>query len=58
MRAGYGINRITVWRWLNQKPDFPRPVALSERVRRWRLSEIEAWETARERVKGQAVAAE
>lgn len=57
LAARYAINRVTIWRWLSDKPDFPRPVALSERVRRWRLSEIEAWEAARERVKGHAVAA-
>ncbi|MDJ0857452.1 MAG: AlpA family phage regulatory protein [Dinoroseobacter sp.] len=45
----YKINRATVWRWLNQKPDFPRPVALSDRVRRWRQSEIIKWEQEREK---------
>ena len=46
----WGVNRATVWRWLQTKHDFPKPVALSERVRRWRSSEIAVWERARERV--------
>lgn len=43
----YGVSRITVWRWHKVKPDFPRVIKLSEGCARWRLSEIEAWESSR-----------
>ncbi|MDU8929678.1 AlpA family phage regulatory protein [Alisedimentitalea sp. MJ-SS2] len=49
----YNINRVTVWRWLQSKPRFPKPVALSERVRRWRLSEIIKWEATCSKVTAQ-----
>lgn len=42
----YSVNRVTIWRWLKERPGFPRPVALSQRVRRWRLEEIQDWESA------------
>ncbi|KRS18859.1 helix-turn-helix transcriptional regulator [Roseovarius indicus] len=41
----YGIARPTVWRWHREKPDFPRVVRLSGRCARWKLSDIEAWES-------------
>ena len=42
----YGVSRTTPWDWARLKPDFPQPVKLSERITRWRLDEIEAWEAA------------
>lgn len=43
----YGVHRATAWRWARTDPAFPAPVSLSPGCTRWRLSEIEAWETAR-----------
>lgn len=42
----WNVHRTTPWDWCNTKPDFPKPVKLSERVTRWRSDEIEAWEAA------------
>lgn len=41
----YQIGRTTLWRWENGEPQngFPRPLAISTR-KRWRLSDLEAWE--------------
>jgi prophage regulatory protein len=41
----FGISRVTVWRWRKTDPAFPAPITLSAGCVRWRLSEIEAWET-------------
>lgn len=46
LMARWGVSRNTVWRWARDRPDLPRPVRLSPGCTRWRLSEIEAWETA------------
>jgi predicted DNA-binding transcriptional regulator AlpA len=45
--ARYGVHRMTPWRWLKSDPTFPKPVKLSPGCTRWKLSEIEAWETAK-----------
>lgn len=43
----YGVHRSTLWRWLKNDTDFPKPVALSPGCTRWRLIELEAWENKR-----------
>lgn len=45
--ARYSVTRPTVWRWLKTNPTFPRPISLSPGCTRWKLAEIEAWESAR-----------
>lgn len=47
LAARFGVNPSTIWRWV-QAGSFPKPVSLSPGCTRWRLAEIEAWETARE----------
>ncbi|MGK0225111.1 MAG: prophage regulatory protein [Limisphaerales bacterium] len=42
----YGVSRQTPWGWLKKDSSFPKPVKLSPGCTRWRLSELEAWETA------------
>lgn len=42
----YGIARPTVWRWHRERPEFPRAIRLTPGCTRWKLSDIEAWETA------------
>ncbi len=46
----YGVARNTVWRWQRERDDFPRAISLSPGCRRWKLSEIEAWETEQKSV--------
>lgn len=46
LAARWGVVRQTPWDWTKSKPNFPQPVKLSERCTRWRLDEIEAWESA------------
>jgi len=42
----FSVSRATIWRWVaNGK--FPKPVKLSEGCTRWRLSDVEAFETER-----------
>ena len=43
----YGVSRQTPWGWLKKDLDFPKPVSLSPGCTRWRLAELEAWETAK-----------
>ena len=41
----YNVSRQTVWRWHRENPEFPRAISLSPGCTRWKLSEIEAWES-------------
>lgn len=45
----YSVTRNTIWTW-SREGDFPTPHKLSERCSRWRLDEIEAWESERQGV--------
>ncbi|MEJ8846382.1 helix-turn-helix transcriptional regulator [Variovorax rhizosphaerae] len=38
-----GIGNTTLWRWVNERPDFPRPIKLGPRVTVFRLDELIAW---------------
>lgn len=40
----YGISRVTVWRWVSDG-DFPKPVKFSSGCSRWRILDLEKWET-------------
>ena len=42
----FAVSRQTIWRWV-QRGHFPKPVALSPGVTRWRLADVEKWEQAR-----------
>ncbi len=39
----YSVNISTLWRWTVQG-DFPKPVQLGGRVKRWSLQELESFE--------------
>lgn len=41
----YGVHKMTPYRWLKTEPTFPKPIQLTTGCTRWRLSEVEAWET-------------
>jgi prophage regulatory protein len=41
-----GVSRPTVWRW-TREGNFPRPVRLGPATTRWRLADIEEWETGK-----------
>lgn len=47
--ARYGVGRASVWRWLKADLTFPKPFKLSPGCARWRLADLEAWETEREK---------
>lgn len=47
LAARYSVHRTTPWRWAKSDPTFPKPVTLTPGCTRWKLSEIEAWETSR-----------
>ena len=42
--ARFGVSKDSIWRW-RREGDFPRPVKLGGRTTRWRLSDIEEWES-------------
>ena len=44
----YGIHRTTVWRWVS-KGLLPRPVQLTAGCTRWKLPEVEAHDSEREK---------
>lgn len=37
------ISNTTLWRWVRERPDFPRPTKLSAKVTVFKLSELVAW---------------
>lgn len=42
----FGMSKDTIWRWKrNHSQDFPRPVKLCGNTTRWRLADIEEWES-------------
>jgi len=43
----YGVHHLTPRRWLKTDPTFPKPIRLTPGCTRWKLSDIEAWETAK-----------
>ncbi|MBU0641858.1 MAG: AlpA family phage regulatory protein [Alphaproteobacteria bacterium] len=47
LAARFSVHRSTPWRWAKTEPGFPQPVKLGPQCSRWKLSEIEAWESAR-----------
>ena len=42
----FNVQRQTIWRWVAQG-DFPKPVKLSPRCTRWRLSSVLEFERRR-----------
>ena len=45
----YGVSRNTIWRWAKEGR-LPSPVKLGPGVTRWRLADIEQWESEREAI--------
>jgi prophage regulatory protein len=43
-----GIGRSTLYKWASERPGFPRPVNLSQRVTVFRLDELAAWRNAQQ----------
>lgn len=41
-----GISRVTVYRWIRERPDFPRPIHLSSRCTVFDQDELSAWRDA------------
>lgn len=42
------ISKNSVWRWVRTRPDFPKPIKLGAACTRFKLSDIEAFETTLE----------
>lgn len=50
LKARYGIDRVTAWRWSrDQKNGFPKAIRLSPNISVYDASEIEAWFTLQRR---------
>jgi prophage regulatory protein len=47
----YQVKRGTVWRWLNEG-NFPAPVKLSPGCTRWRVEDLQRWESEKARSTG------
>lgn len=43
----YDTSRNTVWRW-TREGKLPKPVRLSNGTTRWKLSDLERWESSQE----------
>jgi len=41
-----GIGESTLWRWAQQRPDFPKPRKLGPRTTVWDVPELIAWRDA------------
>tara|TARA_R110000751_G_scaffold137830_3_gene241308 strand:+ start:1532 stop:1729 length:198 start_codon:yes stop_codon:yes gene_type:complete len=44
--ARYSVSVNSVWRWTSQRDDFPKPIKLGLGCTRWRLSDLEAFESS------------
>lgn len=42
-----GLSRTSVWRYLRDDPNFPKPYRFGKTTRRWSLDEVIAWEQSR-----------
>lgn len=42
----FSVSKDSIWRW-KRKGDFPTPVKLGGTTTRWRLTDIEDWESQR-----------
>ena len=40
----FSVSKDSIWRW-RRDGEFPTPVKLGGRTTRWRLADIEAWES-------------
>lgn len=40
------IGNTTLWRWVRERPDFPRPTRLSQRITAFKLDDLIAWRDA------------
>jgi len=40
----FGVSKDSIWRW-RRDGEFPAPVKLGGRTTRWRMSDIEDWES-------------
>ena len=50
----YSVTRQTVWRWSRERADFPKAANPSPGCTRWKLADLEAWETAHVSERGAA----
>lgn len=49
--ARYGVAVSTIWRWLDELEDFPKPVRLGSGATRWVLDELLRYEAELPRIK-------
>ena len=48
LAARFGVHRATIWRWeAGNAEAFPKSIQLTPGCRRWRMEDIERWETSR-----------
>ena len=47
----FQVSRATIWRW-SQTRRFPDPIKLSAGCTRWRLAEVEEWESGQLNARG------
>ena len=50
LAARFQVSRATIWRWV-QTRQFPDPIKLSAGCTRWRLAEVEDWESGQVRAR-------
>ncbi|MBS5792791.1 MAG: AlpA family phage regulatory protein [Sutterella sp.] len=37
------VSRSTIWRWVHEKKNFPRPIQLSKGITVWSVEEVQSW---------------
>jgi predicted DNA-binding transcriptional regulator AlpA len=42
----YATTKFSIYRWLREQRDFPLPVVMPSGVKRWAVTDLEAWEAA------------
>lgn len=48
-----GIGISTLWRWANEKEDFPKPIRVTRGVTLWDLEAVRTWLLRRDRLESE-----
>lgn len=51
----FHVCKSTFWRWRATDPSFPRPIRLSSKTVRWRVSDLDAWAASRSANNGETL---
>ena len=42
--ARYATSKHSIYRWVRERRDFPKPYLLPSNIKRWKITDLEQWE--------------